>query len=85
MKITRTNTDTLPGYDGSEFTLYFDKPFAAGDVITYDKTFGQKLFVNSIVPQEEGDFKTNVRLFTNYKQSWFLTNNAVEGTEYIKL
>lgn len=76
-----------PGIDGDTFKIVLNKAFTTGDVLTYDRMYGEQITVVDEEPVElvDGGFEHTVQLVTKDKNTWFLPANLQKGISYCKV
>lgn len=82
-----TSNQASAGIDGSSFKIVLNRPYSAGDHLTYDKLYGQQLIVSqetSVVPVAEG-YEHTVMLKDNDKKTWYDPSYLTKGIQYFKI
>lgn len=76
-----------PGIDGSTFKIVLNKAFTTGDVLGYDKFYGEQITVTDeeAVELVDGGFEHTVQLVTKDKNTWFQESNLQKGISYYKI
>lgn len=87
---TFTLTDTsveFAGIDESVFTIGLSKPYRAGDVLTYDKQYGEQIVVSEDhdVVQDGDIYLHTVHLNSTDKLAWYPAEKLKKGIQYFKI
>jgi hypothetical protein len=86
MKDTSTEHD-FPGIDESLFPIGLSKPYQPGDVLTYDKQYGDQLVISEDYPiTQEGDYWLHMATInTQDAAKYFDKSKLKAGIQYFKI
>lgn len=75
------------GNDSTTFEIAFDRPFVAGDVLTYDAQYGEQVIVSEdhVVRQEADYWVHTVKLVSTEAEAWFPADKLAKGIQYFKI
>lgn len=86
MTVTDTSDQPYPGMNETTFKVVLSESFSPGDVLTYDKMFGDQFMVTEEPVLQTGDgFEHIVKFVTMDDNLWFPASQLSAGITYFKV
>ena len=86
MTVRDMSHQEFAGKDDTEFKIVLSESFSPGDVLTYDKMYGDQIMVTEdpVIPTGDG-FEHIVKFVTNDKNLWYPQSQLADGITYYKV